>query len=445
MSSGYPVIIGHFNHHLRSEADVEENKVIQYGREKSIPVIVGKGDVSGYAEEKGFSIEEAARTLRYQFLFNIAKSKSAQAVAVGHTADDQVETFFLHLLRGAGMDGLCGMRYRTLPNAWSNEIPLVRPLLSLWREEIMQYVTQHDLPFFTDKTNLDIYYKRNWVRHELLPILGGFNPNIKEIIWQTTAILQSEKDVLDDFVNLSWSECFLEQGPGFIKLNRGKLASLPNGLQSQILRKAINLIKPGTNTVDYAAINRIRTCLNDQRCSRSCDVVSGIRFSVEGDLSWFYFDKQKPRDASAPQMNQQSIVDLEIPGKVDLGEGWILKSNIEVGSKIDRVKIYNNHDLFRVWIDGGLVQNHLTIRVRQAGDRIKPLGLAKQTVKVSDLMINKKMPASLRSAWPLVWYEGEVIWVPGYSLSEHYKVTEKTKILIFLELTREIVKPNLPS
>jgi tRNA(Ile)-lysidine synthase len=445
ISLKYPIIIGHFNHQLRHEADNEENKIKKFAKAKGIPVFVGKGDVSGYAEEKCLSIEDAARTLRYKFLFNVAKSQNAQAVAVGHTAEDQVETFFLHLIRGSGLDGLCGMRFRTLPNAWSNNIPLVRPLLSLWRDEIMENVTQHNLPYFTDKTNSDTYYKRNWVRHELLPLLKSINPNIKENIWQTTAIIQSEKDALEVYVNQSWSECLIEQSPGFIKLKRAHLVSLPIGLQSQLLRKAINMIKTGTHTIDYATINRIRICLNGGRNSSGCDVINGIRFLAEGDVSWFYLVEYKPRDSSAPQMDRSCLVQLEIPGKAELGEGWILTSKIYAGSNVERSRIINNPDLFKVWIDGEIVEQHLTIRTRHTGDRIRPLGMKRHTMKVSDLMINKKMPARLREAWPLVCYGEDIIWVPGYLLADTFKVTEKTKTLILLEIQRENIETNLPS
>src|SRR5690606_34005843 len=123
-------------------------------------------DVQAYADEQALSIEEAARMLRYQFLFRQADAAGAQAVAVAHSANDQVETVLMHLLRGAGLSGLSGMPVYSLPNPWSQDIPLVRPLLSTWREDILAYNRDQGLVAREDATNQDLRYYRNRLRHE---------------------------------------------------------------------------------------------------------------------------------------------------------------------------------------------------------------------------------------------------------------------------------------
>ena len=117
--AGYPLIVAHFNHQLRPDSNQEAKALEAIVTQKSIPSVFESGDVHGFAEREGQSIEEAARALRYQFLFSQAQPYDAQAVAVGHTADDQVETVLMHLLRGAGLTGLKGMRYRSFLPAFN--------------------------------------------------------------------------------------------------------------------------------------------------------------------------------------------------------------------------------------------------------------------------------------------------------------------------------------
>ena len=133
--AGYPVVVAYFNHQLRPDSDLEANALEKIVTLKNVASLFENGDVRGFAKSEGLSIEDAARTLRYRFLFEQAQACNAQAVAVGHTADDQVETVLMHFLRGAGLTGLKGMGYHTFLPAFNENIPLVRPLLDTWREE----------------------------------------------------------------------------------------------------------------------------------------------------------------------------------------------------------------------------------------------------------------------------------------------------------------------
>ena len=155
--------------------------------EMKLPFVSESADVRGYAEEHKLSLEEAARMLRYRFLFAQARAHRAGAVAVGHTADDQVETILMHFLRGAGLAGLKGMAGRTLLPEFDREIPLVRPILHLWRHETEAYCREHDLQPVHDPSNTDETYFRNRLRHSLIPELEKYNPRFKETLLRTAA------------------------------------------------------------------------------------------------------------------------------------------------------------------------------------------------------------------------------------------------------------------
>ncbi|HEY2979690.1 MAG TPA: tRNA lysidine(34) synthetase TilS, partial [Anaerolineales bacterium] len=178
--AGYPLLVAHFNHQIRPEAGDEAGAVEQFAARLGLRCVVGSADVSAHAQKNGLSIEEAARALRYGFLFEQARQAGAQAVAVGHTADDQVETVLMHFLRGAGLNGLQGMGYRTILRTFDSAIPIVRPLLGIWREEVLAYCTTYGLQPHFDRSNASPEYLRNRLRHTLIPVLESYNPKFRE-------------------------------------------------------------------------------------------------------------------------------------------------------------------------------------------------------------------------------------------------------------------------
>ena len=152
---GFPLVVAHFDHNLRPESANDAEFVRRYAQQRGVRFIFGQGDVKARVKQTQETVEEAARNARYQFLFATAEEIGAQAVVVGHSADDQVETLLMHLLRGSGLSGLGGMSYRWQPNAWHAEIPLVRPLLGTWRQEILAFCQERGLSPVEDQTNQD--------------------------------------------------------------------------------------------------------------------------------------------------------------------------------------------------------------------------------------------------------------------------------------------------
>ena len=188
----YRLIIAHFDHSLRPDSGSEAEIVRGIASQMDLQFIYGKEDVRRYSDQNKLSIEEAARHTRYKFLIQQSKSFGAQAVAVGHTSDDQVETILMHFLRGSGLDGLRGMPYRSLPNAWSERIPIIRPILELSRKQIIAYNESRNLTPTTDHSNLDTTFFRNRLRYELIPNLERYNPQIKRSILRMANTIQED-------------------------------------------------------------------------------------------------------------------------------------------------------------------------------------------------------------------------------------------------------------
>ena len=179
--------VAHLNHQLRPEQALEDERFVRsISKRWELPLFVETQDIAKIAKARKQSIEEAARQTRYNFLGRVATTVGAQKIAVGHHADDQTETILMHLLRGTGLDGLRGMLPRTrLPlfslkdlDISARDVRLIRPLLEISRAEIEAYCHEHQLSPRQDSSNQDTTFFRNRLRHELIPILESYNPNI---------------------------------------------------------------------------------------------------------------------------------------------------------------------------------------------------------------------------------------------------------------------------
>ncbi|MGC8991441.1 MAG: tRNA lysidine(34) synthetase TilS, partial [Verrucomicrobiia bacterium] len=177
------LVVAHFNHLLRGrESDLDEALVASEARRLGLVFERGEGDVKSHAKRRGLSIEMAARELRHGFLVDVARRHSAHCIALGHHADDQIETVILRMLRGCGTEGLRGMKPSS-PSEIDKSVLLVRPLLGISRKAIENYATQNRIPFRRDSSNIATDIARNWVRKRLLPLLErrGY-PSVREAI-----------------------------------------------------------------------------------------------------------------------------------------------------------------------------------------------------------------------------------------------------------------------
>jgi tRNA(Ile)-lysidine synthase len=432
---GYAVIIAHFNHKLRSSADREAEVIRQIATERGLNFFLGEGEVSERVTREGESVEEAARNARYQFLFACAERAGAQGVAVGHSADDQVETVLMHLLRGAGMSGLRGMSTRARPNAWSEQIPLVRPLLSIWRSEILEYCNQRGLDPISDSSNEDIIYFRNRLRHELIPYLETYNPAVRKLIWRTAEVMRGEMDLVDQLVAAAWKDCFLSQGEGFIAIDSLSCSQRPLSVQRHIIRRAIAELRPGLRDIGFNAIEMSLKTLQSSKPYGEIDLISGLKLVHEPGRIWIADWETEIPTGDWPQMAEEPSC-LDIGGNVELRAGWQLSAERGPTKIKARDLSWEGMDAYQVWVDQGQLNLPLIVRTRKEGDRLQPYGMEGHSLKVSDLMINEKLPRRARERWPLVCSGEHIVWVVGYRLAHPFRVTQSTIEVVSLKLTR---------
>src|SRR5258706_1698994 len=415
-ASGYPLICATFNHRLRPEAGDEVEHVRRIAEGLGLPFVSDSADVAAYATAEGLSVEEAARTLRYRFLFRAAREAGAQAVAVGHTADDQAETVLMHFLRGAGLSGLKGMPHRAVLPVFDAEIPLVRPLLGWWRADTEQYCRENGLSPIYDPSNSDTTYFRNRLRHELIPRLESYNPRVREALVRTALALQGDDDLLAEIIEAAWQQSVLEQGAGYIAFERAALEHMSAALRRNVFRRAAFMLRPGLRDVDFDALER---------------AASLKPVNLAGGFSGF------PED----QKVYLSVWEADLPSaqwlRVEDGKlvNWeLVIETVEEENLFARAQ--ENVDPFTAWLDADLVEGNPQIRTMRAGDRFWPLGMPGKSVKLQDFFVNIKLPRRARGKWPLVCVREEIAWVAGLRLAHPFRGTEKTKRALRLQLLR---------
>jgi len=427
--AGYRVVVAHFNHKLRPEADREAVDVAGLARSLGLDFVSESADVAAYAGSHGQSVEEAARLLRYRFLFAAARQRGAQAVAVGHTADDQVETVLMHFLRGAGLPGLKGMDYRTMLPVFDPEIPLVRPLLSIGRAGTEAYCREHGLRPHFDPSNADQTYFRNRLRHALIPELEKYNPRFKEALLHTAAALQADAAILQPVVEAAWKDVFRESAPGWFAFDQPGLAALPAGLRRHLIRRAAEALRPEARDFGFPALERAAGFAADPG-GKQVDFINGLYLFTESGKTYLAAYEADLPTAHWPRVLQLSSVGSEY---LDLGEGWVLScEEVDLDDMQDRMPV----DTWSAWLDADRIPAGLTVRPRRPGDRFQPLGMATGSLKLSDFFVNVKLPLRARAAWPLVCVGETIAWVPGFRLAHPFRVTEKTKRVIRLSVLK---------
>ncbi|MBL8046677.1 MAG: tRNA lysidine(34) synthetase TilS, partial [Anaerolineales bacterium] len=373
--------------------------------------------------------EEAARNLRYQFLAETAQQVKANHLVVAHTQNDQAETVLMHFLRGSGLSGLKGMTPKTeqLLVIGNNQLPItiIRPLLTTSRAEIEAYCAEHGLKPVLDSSNSDTTFFRNRLRHELLPMLEKYNPNIYSVLSRTATVLAGEQAVAQEYVEQQWRTYAqaTEENVQF-ELIRWRAFSWP--LQRALLRRAIQHLRPSLRDIDFTPLDAAVRWSRAANSGGQCDVADGLCLYInynavilrEWETDW-------PASAAVPQLATDGT----------LVAGWEFRAAPLPSWNL--AELASNNNPWRTFVDADKLSAPLTLRARREGDRIQPLGQTGH-IKLSDLFINRKIEANLRANWPLVVSGEAMVWAPGLHLAEPFKVTEQTQQVLALEFHESV-------
>jgi tRNA(Ile)-lysidine synthase len=412
----------HFNHQLRgADADADEAFCRTLAAALGVPIEVGRDDVAAAASATGRSTEDMARELRYTFLEEAADRKGANAIAIGHSLDDQAETFLLRLIRGAGTRGLGSIR----PRAGR----VIRPLLEVPRADLRQYLAAHSLPFRTDATNADVSIPRNRVRHELIPYLEReFSPGISRVLAREAALAREDEDRLHhEAIDLARSIVLTITGEQ-TELDALALRALPQALAARVAHQALTR-QAGDRFIGFDHVDRLLQLADGDAVD-----LPGQRAVRRGGRIVLGRPARRGRD----ERGENSFrVSLSIPGEVTLGnQGWAVSAE-----RVDSVDSMKDGGPGRarggeVFVAAEPLALPLAIRSRRRGDRFAPLGLGHRK-KLQDFLVDRKIPREMRDSLPLV-VDGQdrIVWVVGQSVAEDFRVTEPSRGVILLKARR---------
>lgn len=421
------LVAAHLHHGLRPEADAGERLVVETAAAWNIACHVERADVVTLARQQGWTLEEAGRKARYHFFARLAAQVGAAAVAVAHNAGDQAETVLMHFLRGSGLTGLRGMQpISQVPDA--PDLILLRPFLEIGRPEIEAYCREHNLHPHEDRSNLEPSFLRNRLRHELLPLLAEYNPQIERHLQHLATVVAADDDLLNALLQQKWPDLVEESASEWITLDRQKWLALPLSLRRRSLRRAIAQLQPTLADLTFRSLEQAR------QVAETGNV--GARASLPGDLalSVGYARLAIKRETAvlpitAPQLPGAEPIALPIPGRVELANHWYIEATELNDVNLELVAA--NRDPWLAFIDLAAAQA-LQIRPRRPGERFQPLGMGGQSAKVKDVMINRKIDARLRPFWPLVANDTHLIWLVGHQLDRRARVTATSRRLVQL-------------
>ena len=425
----------HVNHNLRG---TESRRDLAFVRDASrsmglrfVSRTLKKGEL---LKQKGVSLQSLARDKRFLALEEAMRELQADAIALGHNADDSVETFLMRVLKGCGLKGLCGIPpKRGL---------FVRPLIETSRVEIERYAKKEGVRHVEDSTNRTGKYLRNSIRLKLIPFIERrYNPAIKDTVLRTQAVLQRDESFIEGTAKAAYLSTVIEQGRGIVVFDRKKLLSLHEAIGARVFLTATRSIKAKGDKEEYA--RTVEDFLSLARGARPNAIIKlHERLYARREYDKVFVSRTKP---NSPQ--RKSEVRLKAPGRTKFGE---FEFTATVMNK--RPKDFSSDKRFppdsrrfgvptrrvgrapRKGGQGGLTTAYfdfkslaglLKIRTFRRGDRMAPLGM-KGHKKLKDIFADEKVPMAGRRELPVITAGDDVLWVVGLRQSELFKVTEKT-------------------
>jgi tRNA(Ile)-lysidine synthase len=406
------LIVAHVNHGFRPEESEREAELVQKESARlCLPFEYGKFNVREFQKLGGLSPQDAARRIRFHFFYDLLHKHRAQKIALGHNADDQVETVLLRLIRGAGVRGLKGI----LP---VREGRVIRPLLEVWREEIDSFALRKKIPFLCDSSNLKNDYLRNRIRLSLIPFIEGeYQPNFKETLLRTAHILREEDDYLEKGAEEAYRK-IVHEAKEALGFNFSEYQSLHRAIQWRVIKKILEKRLDGGMTPEDGRgteSHKIHQKLHQASPSFRIELPHGFWVEKRYDLVLFGKQEVKP---SVP-----FEVELISPGHTLVEE--IGKEVVIEETDRDRLGDTSGPPDMAV-MDYENLRFPLKMRNFRPGDRFCPLGV-KGSQKLKDFFIDHKVPRFERPRIPLLVSEERIVWIVGYRIDERVKITERTK------------------
>ncbi|MBS4026869.1 MAG: tRNA lysidine(34) synthetase TilS [Clostridia bacterium] len=422
------MVVAHLNHGFRGQEAREDALFVEAISQKyGLPGVCEEISVPEYINRTKQSPQEAARTIRYNFLERVRESYDGTAIAVGQNANDQAETVLINLLRGGATSGLKGIPVRR-----GN---IIRPLLEVSRAEIEAYAAKHRLAYRFDPSNAKPVYLRNRVRLELLPVLiENYNPAIIAGLGKTAAILAEEDKFLDQLAQAALVDCIANRDTGKMVVNLDKLDQEDLAIRRRVVRLICREIKNDGSGGDigFDHVERVLAMLRGNTGNKA-ELPGGLIFQKEYEQLIVNL-KRKITFKKEGESEDYAPVPLVIPGETIIP--W---SNIVFKAKLEDPTSQHYREQpgcshWEIRLDLTKLKGRtLFLRKRKPGDRFQPVGMKGETKKLKDFFIDAKIPREKRDKIPLlVTGEDEIIWVVGLRAAGNYLTDSDTSQLVII-------------
>lgn len=436
--------VAHLNHQLRGgEAQLDEQFVRDTAGRWELPLVVDRQPVAELAAQHRQSIEEAARQVRYDFLQGVARKVGANKIAVGHNADDQAETVLMHFLRGTGLSGLRGMLpiVQVEPGSGPGTegmagLWLIRPLLETSRVEIEAYCQAHHLTPRQDQSNVDITFFRNRLRHELIPYLKSYNPNVNQVLRRMAKVAAADLELLDEQTALAW-QSVVQPAADSITFDLPGWLNLPLALKRSTLRRAVQTLRRSLRDIGFEHIEWAIEVVESGQTGAKASLPGGLLLTRSYRTFTVAAQDAAPEPGTdVPYLAPDQVVTVAVPGVTPLpGTGWQLRAELMAAAGLSLRRL-SQADRWEAYLDADVVGGAPVLRTRRPGDTFSPLGLGEHSQKVQDFMINAKIPAARRPHVPLLAANGQILWMCGYRLGEPARVRPTSRQVLHLYFER---------
>lgn len=410
--------VAHLNHKLRGKESDEDQKFVKKLVQKlDLKFFTKSIDVKKEAKKKKMSLEEGARLVRYQYLENLADKIKADKIALGHQADDQAETFLMRLFRGAGGSGLSG-----IPPKRGR---IIRPLIEIKKEEIKKFLKEKRQSYRTDSSNLLPNYFRNKIRLLLLPLIKKkFNPKIVEVLNRTSSIISFQQQYVDKKSGEILSLICKSKNKDKIVLDLKKFINYDISLKREMIRLCVKELNRDSTDLSFDSIERTLNLIQKGESGRRVKLGRNTWVEVSGEDLAIYKEKKKSHNYPT-----------SLPGEKNLRSlGMRIRSEIVSRSSLsEKIKSKGEEVAFFDWEK---LKEPFSLRSRKPKDKFKPLGM-QGTKSIADFLIDRKVPRYERNEVMLLTTQGKIAWIVGYRISDEFKVTDKTKKVLKIEMTRK--------
>jgi len=412
----WELAVAHLNHQLRGkESDRDEALVRRVAGHLGLPALIERADVRELMRREKISLEMAARKARHLFLARAARQRGTRTIALAHHADDQLELFFLRLLRGSGSEGLSGMEWENASPV-DPQLQLVRPLLGVSKADLKRYAEETRLECHEDATNRSLHVLRNRIRYELLPLLRKkYQPGLSRVIGRAMILLQAEAEFMGAAAERACRQ--MQQIKSRTKQPK-VFDKLHPAIQRRLIQKQLVLLSviPNFDLVESLRMHVLKpVCLPPGPGGNEL----ALRRTEAGKVELISMSK--------PAFDSGSI---ELTADVTGKNGTLQFATIQIKWRQQQRRVSNSRfrrNRKREYFDADRVGKRIILRHWRPGDRFEPIGMA-SAVKLQDFFTNEKISRAKRHQLVLATTAaGEIFWIEGMRISDRFKLTKRTK------------------